>query len=228
MSESPWTLYPIACSMGRRGSGNLLSFKVEPHALATLKERPVTISRRQFVSASSLSVAAIGLSRLPGFAQTPAAPGAAGHEVRGDPARRRLLHGQRRHHQLSGQWRRRDRCRQSVHADRRDLRGGSQAEGAEGHRAAHQHASPRRSHQRQSGIQARRQAHPRARELRLVAAQGRRAGRGKPAAACCLAHRPRCRRSTPIRRSRTRGRWTSAARPCTCATSGPATRAAMR
>jgi cyclase len=33
----------------------------------------VTISRRQFVSASSLSVAAIGLSRLPGFAQTPAA-----------------------------------------------------------------------------------------------------------------------------------------------------------
>ena len=39
---------------------------------ATLKERSVTISRRQFVSASSLSVAAIGLSRLPGFAQTPA------------------------------------------------------------------------------------------------------------------------------------------------------------
>ena len=33
----------------------------------------MTISRRQFVSASSLSVAALGLSRLPGFAQTPAA-----------------------------------------------------------------------------------------------------------------------------------------------------------
>ena len=83
--------------------------------------------------------------------------------------------------------------------------GGPQAEGAEGHRAAHQHASPRRSHQRQSGafrpVVKRILAHENCVAWqRKVAEQA--AANPPPARP---ARRHRCRPFTPMRRSRTRG-----------------------
>ena len=146
---------------------------------AAAKELLVTVSRRQFVATSSLSVAALGIARLPVFAQTAgqaAAAQAPPTQVGRDPPRRGLLHRERRHDRLPDHERRRDRGGQPVHAQRRAVRRRPEVEGAQGDRAAHQHASSWRSRQRQPGVPPRGEEDCRPRELRGVAPEDDRAG----------------------------------------------------
>ena len=139
----------------------------------------MSMNRREFVTRSVLSLGAIGVARAfgprAGWRAGAGRGGTARNQVRRDPPRCRLLHRQRRNHRISRERRRRDRHRQPVHADRRDLRRRPQTAGAQGHRAVDQHPPPRRPHQRQWRVPPCREAHPRPRELRHLAAQG---GRG--------------------------------------------------
>ena len=199
-------------------------------AQITIKESAVSMNRRQFVTRSVLSLGAIGLARRSAVAQAGATgagsggTGPAGNQVRRDPPRCRLLHRQRRNHRISREWRRRDRDRQPVHADRRDLRRRPQTAGAQGHRAVDQHPPPRRPHQRQWRVPPRCEAHPRPRELRHLAAQGRRGGRREAARAGRRAARAARRGGFDVQGHLDAS--ISATRRCTCGTSVLDTRAA--
>ena len=147
----------------------------------------MSMNRREFVTRSVLSLGAIGLARTfgrrTGWRASAGSGGtnAARYQVRRDPPRCRLLHRHWRNHRIPRERRRRGRHRQPVHADRRALRRRAQTAGTQGHRNTDQHPPPRRPHQRQWRLPPRGEAHPGPRELRDLAAQGRRGGRREAA-----------------------------------------------